>query len=419
MPAAEATPVTADALPRSGRALDALNFFLADVHGGLGPYLAVYLLTVRQWHEGQIGIAMSIAGIAGVIAQTPVGALVDATRAKRALIAAAALLTAIASMVLMASPSFIPVATTQSVVGMAGAVFGPAVAAISLGIVGQRLLAHRVSRNEAFNHAGNATAAMLAGIGAYLWGPTAVFVLLALMAVATIVSALCIPPDAIDYDAARGLEDGNRADRDPSSSWQPSGWRVLLTCRPLLIFAACVVLFHLANAAMLPLVGQKLALADRNQGTALMSGCIVAAQCVMVPMAILVGRKANYWGRKGLFLSGFAVLTLRGVLYTVSDDRWWLLSVQTLDGVGAGLFGALFPLIVADLTRGTGRFNISQGAIGTAQGIGAALSTAVAEGIVTLAGYSAAFLSLAGIATAGFALFSIAMPETRPSDETE
>ena len=307
MPTAEAITVTTDALPRSGRALDAVNFFLADVHSGLGPYLAVYLLTVRQWHEGQIGLVMSIAGIAGVIAQTPAGALVDATRAKRALIVTAALIVAAASMALLMSSSFISVAITQGVVGMAGAVFGPAVAAVSLGIVGQRLLAHRVGRNEAFNHAGNATAATLAGIGAYFWGPTVVFVLLALMAAATIVSTLCIPQDAIDYDTARGLEDGKQADHD-----QPSGWRVLLTCRPLLIFAACVVLFHLANAAMLPLVGQKLALADRNQGTALMSGCIVAAQCVMVPMAILVGRKANHWGRKGLFLSGFRGTDIAG-----------------------------------------------------------------------------------------------------------
>lgn len=403
---------TTDPVSRSRKALDAVNFFLADVHGGLGPYLAVYLLTVREWREGQIGIVLSIAGIAGVLAQTPAGALVDATRAKRAMLVVAALIVTLTSLALLFEVSFLAVAASQALVGMAGAVFGPGVAAISLGIVGQRPLASRIGRNEAFNHAGNATAAMLAGTGAYFCGPTVVFVLLAIMAIATIVSVLCIAADAINHEVARGLEDGHREDRE-----HPSGWRVLLTCRPLLIFGACVVLFHLANAAMLPLVGQKLALADRNQGTALMSGCIVAAQCVMVPMAILVGRKANFWGRKALFLSGFAVLTLRGVLYTLSDARWWLLSVQALDGVGAGLYGALFPLIVADLTRGTGRFNVSQGAIGTAQGIGAALSAAVAGGMVTLAGYSAAFLLLAGIAAAGLALFWIAMPETYPTNE--
>jgi MFS family permease len=191
----------------------------------------------------------------------------------------------------------------------------------------------------------------------------------------------------------------------------------LLICRPLLIFAACAVLFHFANAAMLPLVGQKLALQDRNAGTSLMSACIVAAQVVMVPMAILVGRKANRWGRKPLFLAGFLILPIRGVLYTFSDEPLWLVGVQLLDGVGAGLYGALFPLIVADLMQGTGRYNVALGAVTTAQGIGASLSTALAGLIVVKAGYSAAFFTLAAIAGVGLALFWLAMPETWRSHE--
>ena len=144
-----------------------------------------------------------------------------------------------------------------------------------------------------------------------------------------------------------------------------------------------------------------------------MSACIVAAQAVMVPMAMLVGRKADVWGRKPLFLAGFAILSLRGFLYPLSDDRYWLFAVQSLDGVGAGLYGALFPLIVADLTRGTGHFNLAQGAVITAQGIGAALSTSLAGLVVVHAGYSAAFLVLAGIAASGFLLYFFGMPETR------
>jgi MFS family permease len=188
---------------------------------------------------------------------------------------------------------------------------------------------------------------------------------------------------------------------------------VLLSSRPLLIFTTCVVLFHLANAAMLPLVGQKLALQDVNQGTAAMSACILAAQLVMVPMAVLVGRKADTWGRKRLFLADFLILPIRGALYTLSDDPAWLVGVQLLDGVGAGLFGALFPLIVADLTWGTGRFNVTRGAVQAAQGIGAALSTTIAGLIVVMAGYSAAFLTLAALATGGLVLFWLAMPETK------
>jgi Major Facilitator Superfamily len=176
------------------------------------------------------------------------------------------------------------------------------------------------------------------------------------MALLSIVSILTIRADAIDYDRARGLHDGPSKSRE-----KPSGLSLLISNRGLLIFCLCFVIFHLANAAMLPLVGQKLALQDKNQGTALISGCIVAAQLVMVPMAMLVGHKADIWGRKPLFLAGFAILSLRGFLYPLSDDRLWLFAVQSLDGVGAGLYGALFPLIVADLTHGHWSFHFGPG----------------------------------------------------------
>jgi MFS family permease len=394
---------------RQGRApLDWLNFFLADVRGGLGPYLAIYLLTVQKWDEASIGVVMSIGGIAAILAQTPAGALIDNTKAKRALIVAAAILVTLCCVMLPLMPNFIPVAITQAVAGAAESIFQPAIAAITLGMMGPKAFTKRTGRNEAFNHAGNAVAAVLAGGLAFVFGPIVVFYLLAVMAAASVVATLAVPVAAINHDVARGLHED---DNDTSESL--SGFRVLITCRPLLIFAVCIVMFHFANAAMLPLVGQKLALVNKELGTTLMSACIVAAQLVMVPVAMLVGAKADVWGRKPIFLAGFLVLSLRGVLYTLSDNPFWLVGVQALDGVGAGIFGALFPIVVNDLTKGTGRFNVSQGAITTALGIGAALSTTVAGMVVVNAGYSAAFLTLAGIADAGLALFWIAMPETQ------
>jgi MFS family permease len=178
------------------------------------------------------------------------------------------------------------------------------------------------------------------------------------------------------------------------------------------MFAVAAVLFHFANAAILPLVGQKLALVNANLGTSLMAVCIVAAQVVMVPVAMLVGARADRWGRKPIFLAGFAVLAVRGFLYPLSDNPFWLVGVQLLDGVGAGIFGALFPVVVNDLTQGTGRFNVSQGAIATAQGIGAAMSTAVAGAIVVSAGYGAAFATLGAVALVGFLVYLLTMPET-------
>lgn len=190
---------------------------------------------------------------------------------------------------------------------------------------------------------------------------------------------------------------------------------MLLTNKPLLVFAICCALFHLANAAMLPLVSQKLAQVNLQMATPLTSACIVAAQLVMVPVAWLVGAKADVWGRKPLLLAGFLILPLRGALYTVSNDPYWLVAVQLLDGVGAGIFGALFPVVVKDLTKGTGHFNISLGALTTVFGLGAAFSNGLAGIVVQEAGYSAAFLTLAGVATVALVLLVVGMPETLPT----
>jgi MFS family permease len=395
---------------RANRALDAINFFLADVRDGLGPYLAIYLLTEQHWDEARIGVVMSIAASAGIVAQTPAGALVDATRAKRLVMSGAALCIVTACLLLPVFPTFWPVALSQGLGHVAGAVLPPAIAAVSLGVVGHSAFTARIGRNETFNHAGNAVAATIAGGVAYLFGPSVVFYLLAVMSIASIISILAIPEDEIDHDLARGLHEEANEKRQGEA---PSGFGILLTCRPLLIFAICVMSFHLSNAAMLPLVGQKLALQDNNIGTSLMSACIIAAQIVMVPMAMLVGAKADRWGHKRFFLAALLILPVRGALYTLSDNRAWLVGVQLLDGIGAGIFGAIFPVIVADLMRNTGRFNVAQGAIITAQGIGGALSTTLAGLVVVKAGYSAAFITLGAVAAIGALICALALPETR------
>ena len=326
----------ANSLMRAHRALDAANFFLADVRDGLGPSLAVYLLTEQKWDEARIGLVMSIATIAGIVAQTPAGALVDATKAKRWVMVAAALVVTTASLSLPLFPSFVPAAISQGLAHAAGVVFPPAIAAISLGIVGHRAFAARIGRNESFNHAGNAAAAAIAGAAAYLFGPQVVFYLLAFMAMASLASVLAIPEAAIDHNVARGLHAA--AEITDAAKEHPSGLSVLLTCRPLLIFAICVTLFHLSNAAMLPLVGQKLALQNKHFGTSLMSACITAAQIVMVPMAMLVGAKADQWGHKRFILAALLILPVRGALYTFSDNKAWLVGVQLSPAFSARSF---------------------------------------------------------------------------------
>jgi len=392
---------------RTPLSLDSLNFFLADVRDGLGPYLAIYLLAVHQWDPASIGVVMTLAGIAALITQGPAGALIDRTRSKRAVIAVAALLVTASCLMLPFVSSFSLVALTQAASAVAASVFAPAISAISLGITGPRAFTRRTGRNETFNHAGNAVAALLAGGLAYLFGPVVVFYLMAFMAVASIVAVSCVSAKTIDHEVARGFDPAHHTAHE-----QPSGVAVLLANRPLLLFAICCALFHLANAAMLPLVSQKLSQINLHMATPLTSACIVAAQLVMVPMAWLVGAKADLWGRTPLLLIGFMILPLRGVLYTLSNDPYWLVAVQMLDGIGAGIFGALFPVIVKDLTQGTGRFNVSLGALSTVFGLGAALSNSLAGFVVQQAGYNAAFLTLAGVAAVALALLWLAMSET-------
>ncbi|WP_339481042.1 MFS transporter [Pseudomonas sivasensis] len=392
---------------RNALSLDSLNFFLADVRDGLGPYLAIYLLAVHKWDPASIGVVMTLAGIAALLTQGPAGALIDRTRSKRAVVALAAILVTASCLVLPFVRSFSLVALTQAASAVAASVFAPAISAISLGITGPRAFTRRTGRNETFNHAGNAVAALLAGGLAYLFGPVVVFYLMAFMAVASVVAVSCVSAKAIDHEVARGFDPAHATDHE-----QPSGLKVLLANRPLLLFAICCALFHLANAAMLPLVSQKLSQINLQMATPLTSACIVAAQLVMIPMAWLVGVKADVWGRKPLLIFGFMILPLRGVLYTVSSDPYWLVAVQMLDGIGAGIFGALFPVIVKDLTQGTGRFNVSLGALSTVFGLGAALSNSLAGFVVQQAGYNAAFLTLAGVAGAALVLLWVAMPET-------
>jgi MFS family permease len=393
--------------------LDAINFLLSDVRGALGPYLNVFLVTQQHWTQSQVGVVTTISGLLGLAVQTPIGAAIDETRAKRGAIVLALAVLGIGAVVIFAWPSFWPVLMANSLIAVVGDVFGPAVAALTLGLYARKQLARRMGRNSAFDHGGNvAIAVVAAGVG-YAFSQRAVFLLVPVFAILASIAVLSIPGKAIDYNRARDLDGDHDA---AAAAAKPASYGILFKSRPLVIFGLCVMLFHLANAALLPLVGQKLAAAYPEAATAMMSACIVAAQAVMLPIALLVGRTADSWGRKPLFLAGFAILPIRAVLYTLSDNSFWLVGVQVLDGVGAGIFGALTPLVIADIMRGTGRYNLAQGAIATVQGIGASLSGLAAGVIVDHFGYSAAFLSAGAAAAVAFTVFASQMPETAERD---
>ena len=405
MAGASATPSR-----QSRRALDALYVILADVRGGLGPFLAVYLASVHHWDPERIGAALAVSGVAGLLAQTPLGALIDVVHQKRTVIAAALAVVAAGALAMVAWPTPPVVLSAQAMIGAAGAVFVPALAAVSLGLVGHAAFARRMGRNQALDHSGNVAAAALAGIIGDAVGYNAIFVLAAAMCAVGIVATFLIRGEDIDYARARGAETAD----DDTASARAARLGTLLQDYRIVVFGVSVVLFHFANAAMLPLVGQKLTLGASRGAATGMSACIIAAQLVMIPVAVIGSRLAESWGRKPTLLIAFAVLPIRGVLYTLTDRPELLVAVQLLDGIGAGLINVLGVLIIADLTRGTGRFNLMQGALATATGLGASLSNLATGSLVKAYGFDAGFLALAAIAAVALAFYGLAMPESRP-----
>jgi predicted MFS family arabinose efflux permease len=391
---------------RSLRGLDGINFLMADVRDGVGPYLSVFLKGQEHWEAGAIGIAMAASSIAAAACQIPAGLLVDSLKIKRLLVAGSGLLVGVGCLLIAFFPQFLVVVAAQAMLGAASAVIPPVIAALSLGLVGHKKLDARVSRNESFNHGGNFVAASLAGgLGQYL-GYQWIFYLVCVFAIASAAVVNMINPAEIDHELARGGE-GNDQGREPMPL------RELLKRRDLLIFLASVVLFHFGNAAMLPMAGQVLAQTHPGSDAITLSACIIAAQFVMVGIAWGVGKAivAGY-GRKTIFLVALAVLPVRGILFSFTANPYGVVAIQLLDGVAAGIFGVIGILIASDLMRGTGRFNLAQGLVALCVGIGAALSNATAGYVVQWFGYPTGFLYLAAIAFCALAFFVLLMPET-------
>jgi predicted MFS family arabinose efflux permease len=382
-------------------ALNALNFFMADVRDGLGPFFGVFLQD-KGWAPDQIGLVMSIGGYAGMAAMTPLGMLADQTRAKRAIMVVAALAVIVANMALLFHPGFMVAAVSQVVTALAGAAIAPAIASITLGLVRQSGFARQLGRNEGFNHAGNATAAALGGLLGWLFGLEAVFYLMTGMAALSIVAVLMIAPAEIDHDAARGLSH--------SSQPEASSLKVLLRSRPLLILGATLALFHLGNAAMLPLLGQALVARGAGDPSAYTAATVIVAQATMIPMAFLAAWLAGKRGYWIVMVIALAALPVRGLIAATITGPWGLAPVQILDGVGAGLLGVATPGLVAIILAGSGRVNAGLGAVMTIQGLGAASSPAIAGYVAAHYGYSAAFMGLAAIALAGLLLWLLASP---------
>jgi predicted MFS family arabinose efflux permease len=393
---------------QSLRGLDWFIFFLADVQTGFGPFVAVYL-TTQKWTQVEIGFVLSIGGIVGLIGQMPGGAIVDAARSER-LVAGLAIATIGVSALGYAAWPILPVVMTAATLhAAASCVLGPAIAAISLGLVGPLAIGERLGRNARFASLGNGVAAAVMGTFGYLLSSRSVFLVTFILAIPTLLALSRIREREIDAVCAHGAVP--REVMDPKVTSVLS----LVRQRPLLIFAASILLLQLANGAMLPLMAGVVTTRSSRWAPVLIAACIIVPQAIVALTSPSVGRKAQQWGRRPLLLLGFAALAIRGVLFATVRDPYLLVAVQVFDGVTAAVFSVMVPLIVADVAFGSGHFNLAQGVVGTATGIGAALSTVLAGYVSDKFGSSVAFSGLAAVAATGLALIWFVMPETRRS----
>ncbi|MFC7476491.1 MFS transporter [Dankookia sp. GCM10030260] len=390
---------------RSERALDWLNFFVADVQTGFGPFIAVYLAT-QEWTEFQIGLALSLGTLTALVSQVPAGMVVDATPRKRLAVFAALVSLALSALVLAAWPTTLPVMASEVLHGFASCVLAPAVAAISLVLVGRAGLGERLGRNARYRALGNGLSAGLMGaVGAWVSG-AAVFWLTA---------ALTLPAMlALSRIRAGDLAPRPAATPQEEAAPDPGSLRDLLRSRGVLVFSGCCALFALSNAAMLPLAGTEVTARTGSMANLVIAACIVAPQLVVALISPWMGRLAERRGRRLVLLLGLGALPVRGLLLAVIDHPFGLVLVQALDGIGAAVFGVLLPLLAADLTRGTNRFNTCMGVFGLAAGLGATVSTTAAGFLAAEFGAGVAFTALAGAGLAALALAWGAMPETAP-----
>jgi len=401
---------------RSVRALDWLNFFVANVQTGFGPFIASYLAS-HKWTQGEIGLALSVGTISAMVSQVPGGAAVDALRNKKAAAAWAIIAIIISAVLLASSPTVVAVMAAEIFHGFASCMLVPAMAALALALVGRQNLGDRLGRNARWASIGSAVAAGLMGLFGEYFSPRSVFWLTAALALPALVALAMIEYDqnaAYARPAAKPGKAGAAAAGEPRETIFD-----LLRDRRMLTFAACVVLFHLSNAAMLNLAAGEVTAGMGDNVQLVIAACIIVPQAIVALMSPWVGRTAQAWGRRPVLILGFCALPLRALLFAAVGNPYFLVPVQMLDGLSAAVFGVMLPLIAADVAGGKGRYNLCIGLFGLSAGIGATLSTALAGFIADHFGNTVSFLGLASAGAAAVLMVWLAMPETRDALEEE
>jgi MFS family permease len=403
------TPAAADFSPTTAslNGLDALNFFVAGVLAGFGPYVAVYLAD-EKWTQEKIGLVLSASALAGLLSQVPGGELLDAISSKRAIVAVGVLVLALSAIIIEFQLTFPLVLLGLTLQGITGGILGPAIAAISLGVVGHSALPERLGRNQRFAASGSLAAGALMGLIGYAFSYRSIFLLVIALTLPSFVALARIHAADIHFGRSCGAPHHHTADL-PARAVRTSLWK----SPGLVVLGVCLFFFQLANASVLPLVGEALIYQGDSRSSLIVPALIVLPQIIVAVIAPWVGRQAKDWGRRPLLLIGLGALPIRAWLFMWITDPPLLLLCQLLDGISGAVIGVLTALIIADLTNGTGRFNLSQGLVGTASGVGASLSTAVFGLIAASFGRTVVFASIALSGLVAVLIAWFAMPETR------
>jgi predicted MFS family arabinose efflux permease len=395
---------------RNQLGLNGLNFFTAAVQAGFGPFIVVWL-TQNGWSLSELGLALSIGTLAALLSQLPGGMLVDQVHNKNLAAAGALIALAGSALLLCLAPTEKLVWGAQVAHALASCVLTPAIAALTLSVCGHDKFSERLGLNTRYAALGNAASAVLLGAAASTISEQAVFLVTAALVIPAVAAVFMIrADDRVDPPS------NHPALRPPQEREYPP-WRIF--AEPALhVFAVAVVLFQLANAALLPVALNGLTHEGGAAGFVI-SATIVIPQIIAALIAPWGGTLAQRIGRRPVLLVGFAAVPLRAVLLAVLPGAVPLMVLQALDGVSAAALGLMLPLIAADVTKRTGYLNLAIGALGLASSLGATFSTAFAGWIGDRFGDTMTFLFLAAAGALAVALLWVAMPETRPRGSSD
>ena len=390
------------AISRTG--LNAANFFQAEAVGVVMPVLNGFL-RASGWQYDSIGIATAVAGLGTLLFQTPAGLLTDRINSRRALFATTCIVVGVCFVFLpVAAHSFAAILTLLFAAGTAQCFFAPVLAALALSLVGHARLNRTIGNNQSWNHAGNIMAAVVGIAVVSHFGLAGIFYAVGIASTLAAASALLIRTADLNPSLATGRTD-NRADGISALT--------LLRQRSITVLFVAVALFHFANAPILPAVA--LYVKQLGGSDKLMTATVLTAQSVMVPVSLLAGRLVDRWGRKPVMALAFWVLPLRILSYTFVHSPTALVALQTLDGIGAGIYGVAIVSMSADLTRGKGGFNTLMGLFATALAVGGVVGPLLTGVLIQHLGFTAMFVLFAVLAMAGAQWFQLMVPETSPT----